>query len=214
MKKLTRKAKEFIYQAVDGIFSRSGIKDARLCEPEENPFMYFIASPVANSERLVMEASNELFHALGLLPKGRHLALDEYNDYCYVIRTGQSFVTAFNHPAVFQFKETDPECRFILKNWNPGDYNDGDDDEARKSEKVCLINGIKSGRLKSKSPDGYLVLQAQYYDAIEKGTKKSNIATSRNISSSAQSALRRSALAAARSRTRRRCGGRSRRSCC
>ena len=171
MKKLTRKAKEFIYQAVDSIFSRSGIKDARLCEPEENPFMYFIASPVANGEGLIMKTSNELFHALGLLPEGRNLALDEDDDYCYVIRSEQNYITAFNHPAVFQFEETDPECQFILKNWNQDGGDNGGDDDA-KSEIDRLVDGIKAGRLKSKSDDGYLVLKAEFYNAIEAGKKK------------------------------------------
>ena len=39
-------------------------------------------------------------------------------------------------------------------------------------ESRVLVDDIKAGRLKSKSPDGYLVLKAQFYDAIEVGTKK------------------------------------------
>lgn len=169
MKKLTRKAKELIYQAVDDIFSRHGIKDARLCEPEENPFMYFIVSPEVNDERGVLKASNALFHALRLLPNGRDLALDEFGDYCYIIRSDQNFITAFNHPAVFQLRATDPECRFILKNWNPDDDDNGGDNETAEID--MLVNGIKSGKLKSKSEDGYLVLKAEFYDAIESGKK-------------------------------------------
>ena len=39
-------------------------------------------------------------------------------------------------------------------------------------ESQALVDGLKAGRLKSKSPDGYLVLKAEFYDAIEAGTKK------------------------------------------
>lgn len=35
-----------------------------------------------------------------------------------------------------------------------------------------LIDGIKAGWLKSKSPDGYLVLKTEFYNAIEAGKKK------------------------------------------
>ena len=41
-----------------------------------------------------------------------------------------------------------------------------------ESETQQLIAGIKAGRLKSKSSDGYLVLKAEFYDAIESGKKK------------------------------------------
>lgn len=34
-----------------------------------------------------------------------------------------------------------------------------------------LVDGIKAGRLKSKTPDGYLVLKGQFYDAIDSGKK-------------------------------------------
>lgn len=35
----------------------------------------------------------------------------------------------------------------------------------------ALIDGIKEGRLKSKTPDGYLVLKGEFYDAIDSGRK-------------------------------------------
>ena len=35
-----------------------------------------------------------------------------------------------------------------------------------------LIDGIKEGRLKSKTPDGYLVLKGEFYDAIDSGRKR------------------------------------------
>ena len=38
--------------------------------------------------------------------------------------------------------------------------------------KQRLVHGIKTGRLKSKSPDGYLVLKGEFYDAIESGKKR------------------------------------------
>ena len=46
------------------------------------------------------------------------------------------------------------------------------DDVQYRKELNLLLDGIKAGRLKSKSPDGYLVLAGEFYDAIEAGKKK------------------------------------------
>ena len=46
------------------------------------------------------------------------------------------------------------------------------DDAQYRKELNLLLEGIKAGRLKSKSPDGYLVLAGEFYDAIEAGKKK------------------------------------------
>lgn len=40
------------------------------------------------------------------------------------------------------------------------------------SDKRYLVEGIRSGRIKSKRSDGYLVLAGQLYDAIEAGEKR------------------------------------------
>lgn len=40
----------------------------------------------------------------------------------------------------------------------------------------ALIAGVKSGALKSKSVDGYLVLAGEFYDQIEAGTKVEKVA--------------------------------------
>ena len=42
---------------------------------------------------------------------------------------------------------------------------------AEEAELKELVAGIKAGRIKSKSSDGYLVLKAEFYDAIESGEK-------------------------------------------
>lgn len=41
-----------------------------------------------------------------------------------------------------------------------------------KDEIHALVESVKAGQLKSKSADGYLVLKAEFYDAIESGEKK------------------------------------------
>lgn len=171
MKKLTKKAYEFIDYAVGEVFGGSGIEGARICDDGDNPFAFIVSIPIETDERLVVKTCNKLFHALELLPDGKNLAMGESGDYCQLVRGGDSdgecYVAMFNHPAVLGFVESDPECRFILKNWREWDGGDEEDAEIDR-----LVEGVKSGRLKSKSPDGYLVLKGEFYDAIEAGRKK------------------------------------------
>ena len=69
-----------------------------------------------------------------------------------------------------EFKKGDEEYQYTLKAIHERDAAEAEaeDEEAL----LALVDGIKAGRLKSKSLDGYLVLKAQFYDAIEAGTKK------------------------------------------
>ena len=168
---LTPKAHAYIDYVVGEVVGKSGIQGAILSDDGENPFAYFIDIPIKTDERLVVKTCNELFHALELLPPGKDLALGEMDDYCHVVRVGSSddecYLVHFNHPSVPDFKDRESECEFILKNWDSDD-----DDDAAAAEMLELVEGIKAGRLKSKSSDGYLVLKAEFYDAIEAGEKK------------------------------------------
>lgn len=173
MKKLTKKAYALIDCAVGVVFGSNCIENARICDDADNPFAFIVSIPIETDERLVVKTCNELFHALELLPNGKDLAMGEFGEYCQLVRGGDSdgecYVAMFNHPAVLEFDENDPECRFILKNWREWDGDEGDEEEAEIDR---LIKGIKTGRLKSKSPDGYLVLAGEFYDRIESGSKK------------------------------------------
>lgn len=169
MKKLTPKAYEYIDQVIGEVVGGSGVKGFSLFEDGDNPFSFFLEIPLENGEELAVRTCNELFHALGLLPEGKNLALGELGDYCNIVppQSNGLYLAIFNHPAVFELKATDPEYRFVLKNWR-----DWDDDAEAAEEFRAMIDDIKAGRLKSKSPDGYLVLKANFYDAIEAGMKK------------------------------------------
>jgi len=70
---------------------------------------------------------------------------------------------------VTDFKKGDEEYQYTLKAINEEDEAEA---EAEEAEMLALVDGIKAGRLKSKSPDGYFVLKGEFYDAIEAGTKK------------------------------------------
>ena len=169
MKKLTPKAYEYIDQVIGEVVGGSGVKGFSLFEDGDNPFSFFLEIPLENGEELAVRTCNELFHALGLLPEGKNLALGELGDYCNIVppQSNGLYLAIFNHPAVFELKATDPEYRFVLKNWR-----DWDDDAEAAEEFRAMIDGVKAGRLKSKTPDGYLVLKGEFYDAIASGKKK------------------------------------------
>ena len=170
MKKLTRKAQAYIANVVDEVVGRNGMKGASLCDDDQNPFLYLVFMPIETDEQVVAKTCNELFHVLELLPQDKDLALGELSAYCHFVRVGSAeeayYIAVFNHPAVFALKESDPEYRFILANWR--NLFNGKSDKPVFQE---LIDGIKTGRLKSKTPDGYLVLKGEFYDRIAAGTK-------------------------------------------
>lgn len=167
MKKLTHEAHEQIYKVVCEVAGRNGVDGVELSGDADNPFSYFLEIPLAAGEQIAVKTSNELFHVLGLLPVGKNLAIDELGDYCNIVspQGNWCYLAVFNHPAVFELEESDPESRFILKNWREWD----DDEEADEMQE--LLDGVKDGRLKSKTPDGYLVLKGEFYDAIDSGKK-------------------------------------------
>lgn len=127
---------------------------------------------------MAVEVGNELFHTLELLPKDKNLAMEELDDYCLIGRDEDSpkketYHLLFNHPAMLEFKPDDPEMRFMLRNWF-----DAEEDEEEVDAVQGLIDGIKAGRLRAKSSDGYLVLAGEFYvlagefyDAIKSGEK-------------------------------------------
>lgn len=133
-----------------------------------NPYLLDIMIPVSVGEERAEQVFNELFHALGVLPEDETIGIGVGRDYCatYLNEGGKTYSAIFNMPFAVEFKEGDEEYQYTLKAIHAED--DEDDEEAEMLE---LIEGIQSGRLKSKTPDGYLVLKGKYYDEIEAGTK-------------------------------------------
>lgn len=135
-----------------------------------NPFLFALTVPVRNGKEKTVVCANEIFHALGVLPKTRSLAMGEAADYCAVFtdEDGETYTLSFNHPIAMTFKPGDEEYEFTIKRLNEIAAAEA---EAEEAEMRSLVEGIKSGRLKSKTPDGYLVLAGEFYDAIEAGRK-------------------------------------------
>lgn len=169
MKELTDKDYELASEIAIKAIESNGLKD--VVSQVDNPFLLSLYVPIANNRRKVVAAANEIFHGLGVLPVERTLKMGEGDDYCYmtVASDGDYYVLSFNHPKALSFTEGDEEYQYTIK------YDhEQQEKEALEEEEVThrLIAGIKVGRLKSKTPDGYLVLAGEFYDAIESGEKK------------------------------------------
>lgn len=168
MRELTDKDFALVNETVMPIVERYVLEDT---EPGlYNPFLFALTVPVKNGEDKTIKCANEIFHALGILPKDRTLAMAEAGDYCAIFTDegGETYTLLFNHPVAMAFKSGDEEYDFTIKGRNEIEEAEA---EAEEAEMRSLVEGIKAGRLKSKTPDGYLVLAGEFYDAIEAGKK-------------------------------------------
>lgn len=167
MRQLSRADYELVDKVVFPIVERCGLEG---CETDMgNPFLFLFYVSEVNAEAKVVAAANEIFHKLGVLPVGRALQMGEGSDYCYVTDSENGdYMLAFNHPVAMSFKDGDEEYQYTIK------YDSEQQEKealAWEAETLALVDGIKKGRLKVKSPDGYLVLAGEFYDAIESGEK-------------------------------------------
>lgn len=170
MREPTDNEAAFVRNTVKSVLARNGIEHWN--GDMLNPYLLDVMIPVSVGEAKAAKAFNELFHELGVLPEETILKLAESGDYCAscMNEDGKTYSAIFNVPFAKEFQEGDEEYQYTLKAIHE---RDADEAEAEDEEELlALVDGIKTGRLKSKSPDGYLVLKAQFYDAIEAGTKK------------------------------------------
>ena len=169
MRELKEEEAAFLRETIEKVFARNGIEQWQ--GDMLNPYLLDVMIPASVGEAKAAEAFNDLFHSLGVLPKDDTLPMSHGRDYCSccVNEDGETFSAIFNVPFAKEFKEGDEEYQFTLKAIHAEQEAEA---EAEEAEMLELVDGIKTGRIKSKSPDGYLVLKAQFYDAIEAGTKK------------------------------------------
>lgn len=163
MKELTDKDYELASEIAIKAIESNGLKD--VVSQVDNPFLLSLYVPIANDRRKVVAAANEIFHGLGVLPAERTLKMGESDDYCYmtVVSDGDYYVLSFNHPKALSFTEDDEEYQYTIKY----DHEQQEKEAlAEEAEMHRLVAGIKMGRLKSKTPDGYLVLAGEFYDKI------------------------------------------------
>jgi len=158
----------FVRETVEKVLARNGIEHWN--GDMLNPYLIDIMIPASVGAAKAAKTFNELFHELGVLPKDDTLPMSHGRDYCSccVNEDGNTFSAIFNVPFAKEFKEDDEEFQFTLKAIHAEQEAEA---IAEEQEMLELVDGIKTGRIKSKSPDGYLVLAGEFYDAIEAGTK-------------------------------------------
>ena len=159
----------FVQKTANGIVRKHKLKDTVLALA--NPFLFSLFIPVSNGKEKVAEACNELFHEFSILPSEKKLQIGECGEFCSISveEDGFDVVAQFNHPIVKTFTKGDEAYKFTLAGIVEADREAAEVEEA---EVKTLIEGIKNGRLKAKSSDGYLVLAGRFYDAIESREKK------------------------------------------
>ena len=167
MRELTEKEAKFVREALGGVLDDNGIGEWAADMP--NPYLVELRIPVSVGESKAIKAFNELFHAIGVLPENDMLPMGESRDYCAMFDDGTSFGAMFNFPMAKGFGESDEEYQFTIKAINVAEEEGA---AAEDAEMIELVEGIRIGRIKSKSEDGYLVLKGEFYDAIEAGEKK------------------------------------------
>ena len=196
-KKIKKPSKKKAYNEMNAAASRVFVSERNIDVLEMNgldDYLYCMEMAKDIDEDVLMEASNELFHRIGVLPEDRNLALDEEIEYCTVHRneySGRYFVI-FNHPIVMGRDN----CGDTVKVFGEAQRkaiaeeeaeDSGDDGFAEEDDETWmrqLADDIKSGAIRSKSGEGYFVLKGEYYDAIETGRKTTEYRdlTPRNLS--------------------------------
>ena len=168
-------------------------------------YLYAAEVPNDTDEDILMDASNSFFHEIGILEDERDLELEEETEYCVVHRneySGKYFVI-FNHPFVIDAKAAGEMVGDTVREFaeatrkrlaeNEAGENEDDLDDNREvgglsSAQVMelLRDDIKSGRVRSKSGEGYFVLAGEPFDEIKSGTKTTEYRdiTPRNLSKS------------------------------
>ena len=172
MRALTKEEARFVRETMQGVLAQNGIGQWNV--DMLNPYLVDLMIPVSVGETKAVKTLNELFHALGVLPPDEKLEMAESSDYCAscMNEDGETYSLIFNIPFAKDFKEGDEEYEYTLKAIHEKEEAEAEASEVEEEELMDLIDGIKAGRIKSKSPDGYLVLKAEFYDAIDAGKKK------------------------------------------
>lgn len=168
MKVLTDEEVIFTRDTIEAVLAKNGIEEWE--GDMFNPCLFELKIPVSVGEKKAVKTFNDLFHMMGVLTSGEQLQMGEGRDYCACCEDedGETYSAIFNHPRAMKFKEGDEEYQFTIKYDHEQQEREAMEEEA---EMHRLVDGIKAGRLKTKTPDGYLVLAGEFYDKIESGKK-------------------------------------------
>ena len=185
--------------AADVFVGKHGIKVVEMNGLDD--YLYYMEMPAGVDEDELMDAANEFFHKIGVLDEGRDLSLDEEMEHCTVHRNEHSgkYFVLFNHPFVIEAKASGMEVGDTVREFGEAqreriaeeeveDDSGESDYEGVTPEQImeCVAGAIKSGKIRSKSGEGYFVLKGEFYDAIKSGRKTTEYRdfTPRNLAKS------------------------------
>ena len=139
-----------------------------------NPYCMEVSIPLSVDEDDVRDFANDLFDALGLL-SGGEIDFHQFGPYCFLDKSDDCYYVVFNHHSVVGSKAGDVGYKFTVEAVQEGGYEDDDEgsDGDITPEKVMqyIAAGIKSGAIRSKSGEGFFVLEGKYFDQIAAGEK-------------------------------------------
>lgn len=164
--------------AVDAARAKHGIEDVGFVGI--NLYCYNITLPLECGDKKAEAFANDIFHAVGAADDDLEIAVGEGTSFCELIKDDEMgcYCVIFNHHDVVENSEElfDYSVEALRAEDEP-------DDEERMQE---LADAIKSGRIRSKSGEGYFVLKGEYFDAIKSGRKTTEYReiTPRNLSKS------------------------------
>jgi len=146
---------------------------------EINPYCYNVrVNENMADEVSTVEAFNDVFHALGVLPEGEILDVGEESDYCEIYKTDDGYIVApFNDPKIMAIGEADENYQYVLKvvraglkeleqnsEIDSGDmHNDVVNDVVWRQEEKHVMRivteGIKTGAIRSPTEEGNFILK-------------------------------------------------------
>ena len=136
-----------------------------------SPYCVEVSIPLSVGEDDVRDFANDLFDELGLL-SGGDIDFHQFGPCCFLDKSDDRYYVVFNHHSVVGSKAGDADYKFTVEAVQEGGGEECSDGEITP-EKVMqyIAAGIKSGAIRSKSGEGFFVLEGKYYDQIATGEK-------------------------------------------
>ena len=168
MRMLTDIEMTSIQETLNAVFAKNGID--QWYGDMLNPYLLEVQVQTSVGKSNAIRAFNDFFHKIGVLHNNDVLCMGEGRDYCLtcVNEGGNTYSALFNVPFAMDLNEDDEGYEFTIKAMNDKMEKEA---ESEESEMLELVDGIKIGRVKSKSDEGYFVLKGASYDLIESGMK-------------------------------------------
>lgn len=136
-----------------------------------NPYCMEVSIPLSVDEDDVRDFANDFFDELGFL-SGGEINFHQFGPCCFLDKSDDCYYVVFNHHSVVGSKAGDSNYKYTVEAVQEGGGEECSDDEITP-EKVMqyIAAGIKSGAIRSKSGEGFFVLEGKYYDQIATGEK-------------------------------------------